>query len=464
MIRTKLAGVSLIAVMAASSASAETVSEQVLNALTEAGMTYETMTRENGSILLTEVLLGDGDHQVQADSVVIEDAGAMADITLPAGMSIFSGTEQIDIDENDLVISTNGFMSETGEFSVAATNVAGSTFTIPDSDDASAENPEPELTGEFTMTDIAIGMAGVFGTGEGGLDLGGEYEIGSLSLSLEDEASPASLEVDEITGGLEAVISREVMDRIESDTAPDDFSGITVLATVRSGESRMVVNSVPGAPASQVGLISQSGQAEVSVRNSVFDYKVASTGAEGSFARDGMDPVSFSVGPVTAEFSVPLQDIEQAPFSFGYGVEDVVLSDSGWSLLDPAGVIPRTPASVILRMTGVFSDNGPSGEPVGLSSVDVSDFTVKFGGMDLSAKGGMVMAADGVTPESGNGDVTITGLQALLDAVESIVPADALNGVRMGIAMMFVEDGEDRLVSKTEIRDSEVYVNGQRFR
>lgn len=465
--RSTLASVSLIAVMAASSVAAETISDRVLESLTESGLTHGEVTREGDGIRVAKPVLGTDDGRIEAPSMVITDDGLRAEITVPEGASFFSGTERIDLGRNDLVISTNGFPSGEGEMTLEASEIGGATFAESPAPDAGAP-ADPRKTSDFTLSDLSASLSGVFGDGEKGVDMDGDYRIGSVSFVSDDDQSSAKVDIDAVTGVIEAVISPEIMKARDSATPPEDLSGLTVLARMDTEETRVVVGSVPGLPVSEVAVVSMTSQAEIALRDGKFSYRIGSTGAQGSMSRDGQEPVSFSVGPVTADFSFPMQDMSKSPFSMGYAIEDVTISESGWALLDPSGAIPRTPASFVLRLSGVISDEftgtGFAGGPASIESAKLEDFRLSFGGAEMTAQGDVSMAADGSGPESGGGRITLTGVETLLAALGKVVPAEALNGARMGMAMMFVKDGEDKLVSETEIRNGEVYVNGQRFR
>ncbi len=170
-------------------------------------------------------------------------------------------------------------------------------------------------------------------------------------------------------------------------------------------------------------------------------------------------------------------------FSFLTKIVDLKMSDDIWALFDPMGQLPRDPATLIIDTKGTAKLNQDIMDPAAsatmqgsfpgeLNSLDVTQLLVKLAGAQVDGKGALTFdntdltTFQGVPAPTGQIDVTLTGINALLDTLVAmgIVPEDQVMGARMMLAM-FAKPGDapDTLVSTIEFKDKGLYANGQRL-
>jgi Uncharacterized protein conserved in bacteria (DUF2125) len=189
----------------------------------------------------------------------------------------------------------------------------------------------------------------------------------------------------------------------------------------------------------------------------------------GEFAFNLLMPVSKSDTP---------QD-----FAFLSKMVDLKMSDDIWALFDPMGQLPRDPATLIVdtkgsvKLTQDIMDPAASvtmqdSFPGELNALDLTQLLVKLAGAQIDGKGALTFdntdltTFQGVPAPTGQIDVTLTGINALLDTLVAmgIVPEDQVMGARMMLAMFAKPgDGPDTLMSTIEFKDKGLYANGQRL-
>jgi hypothetical protein len=110
--------------------------------------------------------------------------------------------------------------------------------------------------------------------------------------------------------------------------------------------------------------------------------------------------------------------------------------------------------------------------PGELNALDLTQLQLKLAGAQVDGKGALTFdntdltTFQGVPAPTGQIDVTLTGINALLDTLVAmgLIPEDQVMGARMMLAM-FAKPGEtpDTLVSTIEFKDKGLYANGQRL-
>ncbi len=189
----------------------------------------------------------------------------------------------------------------------------------------------------------------------------------------------------------------------------------------------------------------------------------------GEFAFDVLMPVSKSDTPQN--------------FSFLTKMVDLKMSDDIWAMFDPMGQLPRDPATLIIDTKGTAKLNADIMDPAStatmqdsfpgeLNSLDLTQLQLKLAGAVVDGKGALTFdntdltTFQGIPAPTGQIDVTLTGINALLDTLVAmgIVPEDQIMGARMMLAM-FAKPGDapDTLVSTIEFKDKGLYANGQRL-
>lgn len=199
-------------------------------------------------------------------------------------------------------------------------------------------------------------------------------------------------------------------------------------------------------------------------------------------------PVSAAIGAASFNLQTPLNasDAEQ-DFALGLSLNDVVVDESLWSLIDPGRVLPRDAAQIALDLDGqakTFVDLldvmglsmvGQSGEVPGeLNRLRLKNLHIALAGADLSGSGEFTfdnsdLATFGGMPRpEGALDLALTGANGLMDALVQmgLLPEDQAMGARMMMGLFAVPgEGEDSLTTTIEINsEGHVLANGQRLK
>jgi hypothetical protein len=171
-------------------------------------------------------------------------------------------------------------------------------------------------------------------------------------------------------------------------------------------------------------------------------------------------------------------------FALGLTLSDFTMSDIIWSMFDPAGTLPRDPATVALDLTGkvklLVDWMNPdaaaqiTGSPGEVKELNLAKLLVDAVGAKLEGAGDITFdgASGGMVPGVGNpvGDVNIAlaGGNGLLDKLVAmgLLPQDQAMGARMMMGLFTVPgDAPDTLKSKIEFtQEGQILANGQRLR
>lgn len=246
---------------------------------------------------------------------------------------------------------------------------------------------------------------------------------------------------------------------------------------------------------------------DLDVADSAGPVKMAGTATGGGFVL-GVDKVRVNYGSslTGASFSVSGPEIPFPEVTFGFGetafnvlmpasksdtpqdfafltkVVDLTISEDIWGIFDPAANLSRDPATFILDAKGtgrwkedIMDPAYQSGgmEPPGeLNSLDLTQFLVKAAGAQVAATGGLtfdntdLMTFDGMPAPTGQINVTITGVQKLIDNLIAmgLLPSEEAMGFRMMMGMFTRPGaGPDVVTSLLEFKDGGFFANGQRL-
>jgi hypothetical protein len=174
-------------------------------------------------------------------------------------------------------------------------------------------------------------------------------------------------------------------------------------------------------------------------------------------------------------------------FKLAFNMTDVTMSDIIWAMFDPAGQLPRDPATIALDLSGkakvlsnpfdaqAVQQSAETGDlPAEVEALSINRLTLDAVGAQLEATGDVTFDnADKVTlpgfPKPvGDVNITIAGASALLDRLVAIgmLPPDQVMGARMMLGVFAVPgDAADTLNSRIEFTEAgEILANGQRIR
>ncbi len=254
-------------------------------------------------------------------------------------------------------------------------------------------------------------------------------------------------------------------------------SGSTEMAGTAEGEAFSLSSSSEGGEFT--GSIDAQRLVYDLVQNST---KLAVTTADLPF------PIEIAMANAGLKLEIPVAASEEIqPFGFGLNLTDFTMSDVLWSLFDPAGALPRDPATIALDTTGTakvlvdFMDpeavealETSEVAPGELHSLKINELLVSLVGAELTGDGDFKFdnsnteAFDGMPAPSGVANLKLVGANALLDTLIGmgfVSENDAL-GARMMMGLMAVPGEEpDTLNSTIEFtEDGQILANGQRIK
>jgi len=199
-------------------------------------------------------------------------------------------------------------------------------------------------------------------------------------------------------------------------------------------------------------------------------------------------PIEMAMGNAGLKLEVPIQDTgEVEPFGFSMNLTDFTMSDVLWSMFDPAGVLPRDPATIALDATGtakvllnildpVAAEAMEASDemPAELHSLKVNQLLVSMVGAKLTGSGDFTFDNSnteefgGVPAPTGVANLQLVGANALIDKLigMGLMSDNDAMGARMMMGLMAVPGEEpDTLKSTIEFKeDGQILANGQRIK
>jgi hypothetical protein len=197
-------------------------------------------------------------------------------------------------------------------------------------------------------------------------------------------------------------------------------------------------------------------------------------------------PIDAALDESAFNFVMPLSRSD-FPSEFAVLVKLVGLSanDDIWNIFDPAGVLPRDPATLVVDLSGmgnwlinIFDQEAQaaiSGETDGMvHSATLNELILSVAGSELTGQGDFTfdysdMTTFGGMPRpAGAAHLQLIGGDGLLDKLIAmgLVPEEQAMGVRMmmGLFATMVEGTEDTITSDIVIdEEGSIFANGQRL-
>lgn len=257
-------------------------------------------------------------------------------------------------------------------------------------------------------------------------------------------------------------------------------AGLAMTGGISYGAGSYNIDFAEGADTMQATVTGAGGTLEAALSGEGLVYDVTGTETELSLTASNLPfPVNATLAETGFSFAMPLSAGEDAPFGVGLRLVGLAVSEEIWAMVDPAGQLPRDPATVILDVSGtadvtvdltdpsVAEMGAPPGE---LNSIDLNELQVTVAGAELTGKGGFTFdntdMSMGFPKPLGAIDLALTGGNALLDKLVAmgLLPEDQAMGARMMMGLFAVPTGPDALSSTIEFReDGGLYANGQRL-
>lgn len=253
-------------------------------------------------------------------------------------------------------------------------------------------------------------------------------------------------------------------------------SGTTNLAFDDAGEALSYTSSSEGG----------SAAAAMDAERMTYDLRqkktaIAATTSELPF------PVSAEMGEAALNLSVPVAKSDEAQdFALGLTLGDFTMAEALWGMIDPAGQLPRDPASVVVDLSGklrmlydMFDPNvaamleATEQAPAEVDALTINKLLVSMVGAKLSGSGDFTFdnsaptGAQGMPKPTGTMELQLVGGNGLIDkliGMGMLSDQDAM-GARMMLGMLAVPgDAPDTLNSKIEFNDQgHILANGQRI-
>ncbi|WP_212522984.1 DUF2125 domain-containing protein [Actibacterium sp. MT2.3-13A] len=232
---------------------------------------------------------------------------------------------------------------------------------------------------------------------------------------------------------------------------------------------------------------SQGGSASFAMSKESLNYAASQRGFE--IALSGSDipfpQITAQLGELGFSVTMPVSKSD-APQDFALltSIRGLTVGNEIWSMFDPAGMIPREPANLVVDLAGTGKwlvdimdpavAGNLDGQPGELHSLSLKDIELTFAGASLTGTGEFTFdnsdleSFDGMPAPSGQAAFTLSGANKLLDTLVNmgLVPQDQAQGLRMMTGMFArAGEGEDTLVSEIVITDDgQVLANGQRLK
>jgi len=422
--------------------------------------TLELATNSDGTVAVT--MSGNMPISFSSDK---DDIEAVVNYTQNGFSLIVSGTPddlnynytvaQVGIDLASLKVEGEMMPADVVRLGLTVTNVISSTqMKIGDLRDYSQRMSADSLTYDMAFNDPDSDDAGAYNGSVLGLSFQGSGKI------------PVDMNTDDITAMLAAGF------------AFDGFFGYT--------SSSASLNVVGDNEQFAFDSTSQGGKLGVAMDASRLGYDYSQSGISFNVTTNQLPfPVSLEMAEIAFELDAPLsQSDDEQDFSFITKIRDFTISDAIWGMLDPGGVLPRDPASIVLDISGKakvlvdyldpeYAENLDE-IPAELNALTVNELLVSAAGAKLTGTGDFtfdnsdIVTFDGMPAPTGVANLALSGANGLMDKLiqMGLLSDNDAMGARMMMGLMAVAgDGEDTLKSKIEVTgDGQILANGQRMR
>ena len=269
-----------------------------------------------------------------------------------------------------------------------------------------------------------------------------------------------------------------------NDMAAALSQGFLTDGTFGYGAADITFDAVSGADTAKGTGTFGPGTLKVGLNKDRLAYGGTTTAAKLALSGSGIPfpelVVSFADSAFDLQMPVSKSDTPQ-DFAVLLRMVDLAVSDEVWSMFDPAAVLPRDPATLVIDTTGkakwladLFNPEAATLEtgPGELHALDINELTLRAVGASITGKGGFTFdnsdttTFGGMPLPTGKLDLTMVGANALLEKLSQtgLLPQDQVMGARMMMGL-FTRPGEgaDTLTSTLEFKDKGFFANGQQL-
>jgi len=296
---------------------------------------------------------------------------------------------------------------------------------------------------------------------------GGRFEIRLAAADLASRTDGTGSALLTMAGDIEDAVARGFTAAGEGSVGALDFA----VATRDTPGSGALEGSLGGARATAA-----IDAARVDYQIATEDLALALTGGDLPMAR-----ATASLGAWESRIALPVQDGAAAgPLALTLALRDLVLGEEVWSLIDPAGILPRDPATLVVDLAGRARATGavlgaemedPGEVPIEVDRLDVTDLRLAVAGALLTGTGGFDFDWSAPGPfgpgspvPDGALSLRLTGGEGLLQGLIRmglIGEEEAMMARMMTGLLARPGPGPDELVSEiTVLPDGRVLANG----
>lgn len=295
-----------------------------------------------------------------------------------------------------------------------------------------------------------------------------------------------------MTGGADA-LSMSGSVNLPTDIDPEDItlmvqSGFSALIELSTLGGMTDINGTEGGSAIEVSATSDKTTFGLALSSEGVGYDIIQENISLNVAGDDIPlPISTTASEASTGFLIPvLKGDDPQPFQFGMTLADFTVPDFLWGMFDPAGQLPRDPATISFDISGalkVLEDlldpevaermDSEEDSPFELLSMVLDELAVYAVGASLYGTGDFTFdnsdteTFDGLPRPVGFVDLSVAGANTLLDTLVNMgfVSDDDAMGARMMLSLFGVPGDEpDTINSRIEINEEgHVLANGQRI-
>ena len=336
-------------------------------------------------------------------------------------------------------------------------------------------------TGTFTMT--VTGTKGSYVTTTGDMrQVDGEMSSDSLTFD-GSFTDPANGGTGKVTGSVAAIQASS------SSTFPKDVGMADFAASLKAGLSTSMAISHgkvdysfdfkdATANGSAKGT-SDNGGLALAMNASQLSYGVLSNGTDITVTSTAMPfpEVNAKIAELAFKLVMPLARSDTAQdFTFLTKIGGLAVSDEIWGLFDPAAILPRDPATLVIDVAGkakwlvdIFEQDPATttDTPAVIEGLTINQLQLTFAGADINGTGDFTFdnsdmeTYPGMPKPVGQIDAHLMGISGLIGkAIElGLLPEDQEMGARMMLGMFAKADEgvEDSLSSTLEFTDDGLF-------
>ncbi|MEM7719660.1 MAG: DUF2125 domain-containing protein [Pseudomonadota bacterium] len=347
----------------------------------------------------------------------------------------------------------------------------------------------PEEAAELDM-DIAVQIAGLSGIGRfvgGGTvrDYTADINVDSMSATIsgapEDDAGNFSLvmEIADVVADYEGSVAPQ---NLMASFAQSIEAGNETNGTASHGPLTYTISGDGPDGTFDIAAAIASGAFEFAMGRTGLDYTTTANAMTVSVGGDFMPlpPLTFKMAESGMRFAMPVvPSEEEQDFGLRLSFGGLEVDPTLWGMIDPAGQIPRDPATLTVDLDGAvvmledvfdpaFAEE-MTGVPGQINALNINEILLTIAGAELTGDGAFTFNNEGFMPmPSGVVNLMLTGGNGLLDTLVNmgLVPEEQAMGARMMMGLFAQPgDGDDTLVSTIEVQeDGSVLANGQRIR